>query len=110
MSKMREDKATTTPIAAVPEDGILLADQHNWVVLPKEIKIKMKDWRRWVEADSEGDFETQMGFLAQYVTQWTFEGDPNDLDAWDELDLSEYVAINKAVSETIAEEIKRKNS
>ena len=110
MSKEMREEKDTKPIAAVPEDGILLADQRNWVVLPRHIKIKMRSWRRWVAADEAGDFETSMKFLSQYVTAWTFDGDPGDVDAWDELDLSEYVAINKAVSETIAEEIKRKNS
>lgn len=115
MSKKMREENQPKPVAAIPNDAILLDDDRNWIVMPLSIKIKMKDWQRWVTADADADFDTSYFYLAKYVTAWSFfdeDGvslDPTDVESWGELDLADYLKVNRAVSEHISGELKRKN-
>lgn len=73
-------------------------------------RIIMKDFRAWVKADKEGDFEASYGYLAQVIEAWDWDGlDPDAPASYDELELREYRQINEAVSEWVQAEAASKN-
>ena len=72
--------------------------------------LRMKEFRAWVKADKEGDFEASYGYLARVIEAWDWEGlAPGDPASYDELELREYRQINEAVSEWVQAEAASKN-
>lgn len=61
--------------------------------------VKMKDFRAYWKAVAKGDWQGQDAFFAKVVKAWTFEGDPSDAEAYGELELSQYITIQKVIKQ-----------
>lgn len=77
--------------------------------LQLEGRVTMKEYRRFVDADSRGDYEAVYAFLAQVVKAWDLELDPTDPASYDELDVEEYLGVVRAVGEWLAGRQRAKN-
>jgi hypothetical protein len=71
--------------------------------------LKMGDFRRWVKAEQEGDFETSYKYLSRIVQEWDWELDPAKVASYDELTMAEYRQLNEAVSAWLMAEAAAKN-
>jgi hypothetical protein len=59
--------------------------------------VKMKDFRAYWKAVAHGDWQGQDAFFAKVVKSWVYEGDPSDADAYGELNLKQFMAVQKAI-------------
>ena len=72
--------------------------------------LKMKDFRKWVKAEQEGDLDVAYTHLSKVIVKWDFDGlDPKNPESFDELELVEYQQVNQAVSEWLRAEVESKN-
>lgn len=63
--------------------------------------MPMGTLRRLLSAGTDGDLNTMIESMAQLVVSWPFndKGDPTDVEAWDKLRRSEFMALAQAVVE-----------
>lgn len=72
--------------------------------------LKMKDFRRWVEAEKQGELGQVYPYLAKVVVAWDWtELDPSRAESYDELEIAEYRQVVQAVSEWLTAEATAKN-
>ncbi|GAB5494220.1 MAG: hypothetical protein Phog2KO_44350 [Phototrophicaceae bacterium] len=78
------------------------------VVLENEIvvsfdDVKMKDFREYWQAVAKGDWQKQDTFFAKVVKAWHFDGDPNQAEAYGNLSLDQFIAVQKAIKQVSAQ-------
>lgn len=73
-------------------------------------RLKMGEFRRWTEAETQGDLATCYEYLARLIEAWDWEElDPRNTASYDELEMREYRQINEAVAEYLRAEGLAKN-
>lgn len=65
--------------------------------------MPMRSLEAILSAAQTGDLKSLMQGLAEFVTEWPFEGDPSDIEAWRDLRRSEFNSVTSAVIEDIGE-------
>lgn len=60
--------------------------------------VKVKDFRAYWTAVKRGDWAGQDRFFALVVRQWQYPLNPNQPESYGELDLMQYLQVQKAIS------------
>ena len=66
--------------------------------------MRMGDLRKLFSAANSGDLEEMMQAYSGIIVTWPHEGEPSDLEAWDGLRRSEFMALNEAMMKDLAEQ------
>jgi len=75
------------------EDGALTYDSD----------MSMGALRRLFKSSNSGDLEMMMEAYTKIVHTWPYEGDPTELEAWDDLKRSQFMKINEGIMESLSE-------
>ena len=79
----------------------LQIDVTNW---------KLRQYRDFLVATKEGDFDKIIEILSQLITAWDFSGDPKDVDFWlDNLNIMDWQAILTQFTKLLSEKFNTKN-
>lgn len=68
-----------------------------------DANMPMGALRKLFKAGNEGDLETMMLSFAKIVKAWSYEGDPTELDAWDEIGRIDFMHINEAIMAALSD-------
>jgi len=63
--------------------------------------MKMGTLRKLMAAGTEGNLDGMIEAYTSIVHGWPHEGDPKDIEAWDDLRRSEFAALNEAMMEDL---------
>lgn len=89
---MTKEKAAASPLISV--------DMKAW---------RLKDYRRFMKATEDNDFEGMFTCLAVVVKAWPYEGNPSDPAAFDELTLEQWRAVTEAVGAAMSNQFSQGN-
>ena len=103
-----EEAPKEQPIEVAPTERITksLACGHTVTICGR---VRMRDIRKWTDAENSGDWLTCYKYLAAIVVEWTFASDPTDPDVYDDLWPHEMRQVNAAVSQHITAQTASKN-
>ena len=75
------------------EDGTLAYDSD----------MSMGALRRLFASSNSGDLEMMMTAYTKIVHTWPYDGDPTEMDGWDELKRSQFMKLNEAIMGSLSE-------
>jgi hypothetical protein len=70
---------------------------------------RMKDYRQFMKATQESNFEDMFGLLSKVVVAWPYEGDPSVPESYDGLTMDEWLAVTKAVGASLTNQFSQGN-
>lgn len=73
-------------------------------VLTYEKDMRMGDLRKLFAAANSGDLDAMLTAYQGIVVSWPYEGNPTDPEAWDNLRRSEFMALNEALMQDLADQ------
>lgn len=106
--QVTEEAPKEPPIEVAPTEKITksLACGHRVTISGR---LRMRDIRKWTDAEATSDWLTTYKYLAVLVSDWDFSGDPTDVEAYDDLWPHEMRQVNEAVGQHISAETQAKN-
>ena len=96
------------PIEVAPTDKIYkaLACGGNVTI---QGRLRMRDVRKWTEAEQTADLLTCYRYMAAMIVEWSFAGDPNDPESYDNLWQHEMRQVNLALTQHVSAQSQAKN-
>ncbi len=79
------------------------------VTLKLDVPLKMKEFRQWIAAERDGDFDAVYPFMTRFIADWSLDLPTDDPESFDELDLGDYIALTEAIGDVIQRKRQRKN-
>lgn len=89
---MTNEKAAPQPLIVV--------DMKAW---------RMKDYRRFMKATQDTEFDGMFEALSKVIRSWPYEGDPADPASFDDLTMDEWLVVTKAVSSAMSSQFSQGN-
>ena len=89
--------------------SILLPSSGAQVEVKDHINLKMKELRAWMDAERSADLRAQYVYIAPCIQSWELDLDPSDPDSLDELDMSDFFTLSRAISAVIRRTQAEKN-
>lgn len=71
--------------------------------------LTMKEFRNWGKAEKDDDFAIRYPYVTKLVEGWSLPLDPKDPESLDELPVSDFMALYKAVGEYVKDEVRGKD-
>lgn len=66
--------------------------------------MRMGDLRKLFAAANSGDLDAMLEAYQGIIITWPYEGDPATDEAWDNLRRSEFMALNEALMQDLADQ------
>lgn len=71
--------------------------------------LTMKEFRNWGKAEKDEDFAIRYPYVIKLVESWSLPTDPSDPESLDDLAVSDFMALYKAVGEYVKADVQGKD-
>lgn len=97
--------------AEIPGDAIIIDTETNeWIRPRKPLGLTLRDWKAWTEAEANSDYDVIARLMGSIVVDWSYDGEPSDPEAWENIPIESYFVINTSIGELIGNRTNEKKS
>lgn len=72
-------------------------------------RLKMREFRQWIADETAGNYDASYGYLSRFVKSWSFKLSPKEVASYDELDVPDFRALNRYVTQLVTDPDAEKN-